>query len=195
MLLAHPLDLYDTSPVGPVADGRTIVPTNQVLAPAGTQIKFLGRPTDAAISPDGRTLAVLNWRQLVLIDLETGSVRQTVDTGRLSYAGILFSPDGNTVMLSSAESDVVLVTVGSEPARVDNRLTIPSSMGGASVPCGMALSPQGDLLYVTLNRSDSLAVVDLARRAVVKEMEVGKAPYGVALAAGKAYVSNWGGRR
>ena len=48
--------------VGPLGDGRIVVPTNQVLAPAGRQVDFRGRPTDLALHPDGRLLAVLNTR-------------------------------------------------------------------------------------------------------------------------------------
>ena len=31
-----------------------MVPTNQVLAPAGRQVLVAGRPTDVGLSPDGR---------------------------------------------------------------------------------------------------------------------------------------------
>jgi YVTN family beta-propeller protein len=193
-LLAQTPDLYDRSRVGPLPDGRIVVPTSQVLSPAGKQVEFSNRPTDAAMSPDGRTLAVLNRAQVVLIDLENATVSQRVETGKLSYAGILFMPDGKTVVASTAESDLVFIALEEKAARVAERVKIPCRAGGESVPCGMTLSHDGKELYVTMNRSDSLAVVDVAGRALVREIEVGKAPYGVTTAGGKAFVSNWGGR-
>ena len=41
-------DLYERSRVGTLSDGRIIVPTNQVLSPAGRQVIVDGRPTDVA---------------------------------------------------------------------------------------------------------------------------------------------------
>src|SRR5882757_8406857 len=41
-------NVYDQSWVGPLSDGRVIVPTNQILAPAGRQVLVSGRPTDVA---------------------------------------------------------------------------------------------------------------------------------------------------
>ena len=40
--------------VGVQPDGRIVVPTNQVLKPAGQQITFPGRPVDIALCDDGR---------------------------------------------------------------------------------------------------------------------------------------------
>ena len=65
-------ELYDRSRVGPLGDGRVIVPTNQILAPAGRQVIVSGRPTDVALSPDGRWLAVLNLNRVQLVDVESG---------------------------------------------------------------------------------------------------------------------------
>src|SRR6185369_8679176 len=61
--------LYDRSHVGPLADGRVIVPTNQILSPAGRQLIVGGRPTDVALSPDRKWLAVLNVNEVQLVDV------------------------------------------------------------------------------------------------------------------------------
>jgi len=42
--------------VGLQPDGRVVVPTNQILEPAGTQVTFPGRPVDLALSEDGKLL-------------------------------------------------------------------------------------------------------------------------------------------
>src|SRR5262245_66691819 len=55
---ADKTDLYDRSHVGPLSDGRIIVPTNQILSPAGRQVVVGGRPTDVALAPNGRWPAV-----------------------------------------------------------------------------------------------------------------------------------------
>lgn len=87
------------APVGLQADGRVIVPTNQVLSPAGFQVTFPGWPTDLALSPDGRLLAVLNSSGLVLIRVEDRAIMQTLPLARdgNSFTGIAWTPDGTAV--------------------------------------------------------------------------------------------------
>src|SRR5205823_148228 len=59
-------------------DGRILVPTNQVLTPAGKQVTFPGRPVDLTFVEEGRTLVVKNLRSLVFIDRTTGQIKQTL---------------------------------------------------------------------------------------------------------------------
>ena len=61
-------------------------------------------------------------------------------------------------------------------------------------PAGSALSPDGKYLYVACNGDNSVAVIDTAQQKVVRQVEVGYFPYGVALNAkgDRVLVSNWG---
>jgi YVTN family beta-propeller protein len=72
-------DEWDRLPVGRQPDGRVVVPTNQVLTPAGKQVTFPGRPVDLALTDGGKTLVVLNLRDLVFIDVASARVRQTLE--------------------------------------------------------------------------------------------------------------------
>ena len=54
--------------------------------------------------------------------------------------------------------------------------------------------PDGRRLFVCGNLSNRLLELDPATGAVERTFDVGVAPFDVVLAAGKAYVSNWGGR-
>src|SRR5206468_3810998 len=51
-------DDRDELKVGVQPDGRIVVPTNQVLTPAGAQVTFPGRPVDLAFADGGKTLVV-----------------------------------------------------------------------------------------------------------------------------------------
>src|SRR5437867_6995493 len=68
----------DSLHVGVQPDGRIVVPTNQVLQPAGRQVTFPGRPVDLAFADDGKTLVVKGKQELVVLDARTGEVRQTL---------------------------------------------------------------------------------------------------------------------
>src|SRR5439155_10588224 len=64
--------------VGEQGAGRVVVPTNQVLTPAGRLVIFPGRPVDLALLGDGKTVAIKNLRDLVVLDATTGTILQTL---------------------------------------------------------------------------------------------------------------------
>ena len=51
------------------------------------------------------------------------------------------------------------------------------------------------MMYVTLNRNNTLGIVNLKTNKIETQIPVGIAPYSVIIHENKAYVSNWGGRR
>jgi YVTN family beta-propeller protein len=197
---------YDAARVGPLADGRVIVPTNQVLSPAGWQVAFAGRPTDLALSPDGRYLAALCSNQIVVIDLEAREVVQEVpyatSHGGGSFAGILYAPDGKRLYASCIRGTIEVFDVGAG-GRLSGQdaIELKGRSGGNALPAGLALTPGGERLYVALNLNNTLGEIDLAKRELIREIPVGNAPYDVVLVTrpgaarpSHAVVSNWGGR-
>ena len=81
-----------TRTVGPQPDGSILVPTNQLLRPAGFQILFPGKPVDLALSPDEKWLAVLNKESLDLIRVLDRTIMQTLPISRGgSFNGVSFN--------------------------------------------------------------------------------------------------------
>jgi len=184
--------------VGPQPDGSILVPTNQLLRPAGFQLLFPGRPVDLALSPDGKWLAVLNKNSLDLIRVLDRTIMQTLPLkGGGSFNGVTFSADGLKIYASQsrdriyiAHKDANNILSWIEPIQFQK-----PEIGGHPVPGGFSINSEGDMLYAPLSRSNSLAVVKLAD-ATVTEIPVGVSPYEVILhSTKKAYVSNWGGRQ
>jgi YVTN family beta-propeller protein len=210
--------------VGQIGVNRYYTPANQILTPAGIQVELPGmRPQSIALSPNGRLLVTAGkTHDLVVMDPATGKIAQRVplpssgdsalapDTvaeeilhpdkeGQLSFTGLVFSPDGTRLYLANVAGNVKVFGV-KKTGKVVGLFSIPlppaSAPGrGAEIPAGMAVSPDGKRLYVALNLSNRLAELDAANGHVLRLWEVGFAPYDVALAGAKAYVSNWGGRR
>ena len=179
-------------------DGSILVPTNQLLRPAGFQIQFNGRPVDLALSPNGKWLAVLNISSLELIRLKDRTITQRLPIKKgASFNGISFSADGKKIYMSQAR-DYISVAEMDEHHIISwaDKITFPKpQIGGHPVPGGFIIDEAGDKLYATLNRSNTLAIVQLSDK-TIKEITVGVAPYEVQLySPKKAYVSNWGGRQ
>ena len=89
--------------VGDVEPGRVVVPTNQVLTPAGRLLTFPGRPTDLAILEDQRTVVVKNLDSLIILDAETATILQTLrlPSGGHAVAGLAVADGGATIYTSA----------------------------------------------------------------------------------------------
>jgi YVTN family beta-propeller protein len=204
VLLAAPFgavaDDRDQLKVGPQPDGRILVPTNQFLKPAGTQFTFPGRPVDLILIDGGRTLVAKNMRDLVVIDSETGMIRQTLPlpnaamdlAGAFSAVGLL------------AAGDRVFVTDSQRAVRVARRqadgsfawdgafILRPAAVSGAAYPTGMALQSDGRL-WVCSSRGNELQLLKPDTGDVEARVPVGVSPYLPLVVGEKVYVTNWGG--
>ncbi len=216
--------LGSTEKVGRAGLNRFVTPANQILTPAGKQVDLPGlRPQALALSPDGRLLAVSGkTAELVILDPITGTVLQRValpsekdadptpdpvsgnilepdKDGQVSFTGLIFSPDGRRIYLSNVNGSVKVFSVGADH-RIAGLFTIkipPANATGrkAEIPSGLALSPDGHRLYVTLNLTNQLGEFNAQNGTLLRKWNTGVAPYDVVVSGRKAYVSNWGGRR
>ncbi len=184
--------------VGPQPDGSILVPTNQLLRPAGFQVTFPGRPVDLALIPGKNLVAVKNRKSLDIIRIKDRTILQSLNYKKSgsSFTGLCVSANGKKVFVTEAEDQILIAELDKDLVlRWENAIKLPSPLiGGNPVPGGLVLDEEQDKIYVTLSRNNTLGVVDLADT-TVKEIPVGIAPYEVVLGAdSKAYVSNWGGR-
>src|SRR4051812_25799238 len=77
--------------VGKQEDGSYVVPTSQIINPAGITITFPGRPIDLALNPKESILAVKNMDNIVFFDAASQAIMQTLsipDDGGNTFTGI-----------------------------------------------------------------------------------------------------------
>jgi YVTN family beta-propeller protein len=198
-------------------------PVNQFVTPVGVQVELPGiRPNALALSPDGKRLVTAGLTQnLIVVDPATGEIVQRVplpaddklppagsvssgilqpnERAKLSFTGLVFSPDGSRIQLANVNGDIKVF--GVDPGyKITPLYSIPlppanAPLRQAEIPAGIALSSDGKKLYVAGNLSNRLLELDAATGAVLRSWDVGVAPFGVVLVGQKIYVSNWGGRR
>ena len=182
--------------IGVQPNGRFLIPTGQLLSPAGTHVEVNDRPLGMVLSPDGQTVAVCTGsnfapRAIHLIDVVSKSVKQTIPVGN-TFVGIAFNKTGTSLYVGGGSDNNVKIFQKQQDGTfsADGTVSIP---GGS--PSGLVLSPDDTTLYVALNLRNSVAIIDLKSR-TYKEIRVGTYPYTVAVSLDgqHVYVSNWGGR-
>ncbi|MGH7993645.1 MAG: beta-propeller fold lactonase family protein, partial [Limisphaerales bacterium] len=198
-------------------------PANQLVAPAGTLVELPGvRPNALALSPDGQRLVTAGLTQrLIVINPATGTILQRVrlpaddkippiesasrgvlqpdEKAKLSFTGLVFSPDGSRIYLANVNGDIKVFSVDPDH-KVTPLYSLPlppanAPLRKAEIPAGIAVSSDGKKLYVAGNLSNRLLEIDAATGQILRTWSVGVAPYDVVLTGQKIYVSNWGGRR
>ncbi len=187
--------------VGDPVDNGIIVSTQQLIRPAGKSLEFPGRPVDLTISPDHKNLFVKSNRGLIVIDVNSWSVKQELamsGTGA-SMHGIAVAPDGKHVYLTSAHN-LLFEGAIDDSGKVEwsRKFDLPKPRGeSGSQSAGMTITRDGKHLLVCMAIDNSLGVIDLAKGKVIQQIPTGIAPYDVALSPDEklAYVSNFGGRR
>lgn len=217
---------FDSQQVGQTYANGVLLPTNQWVSPLGTRILDNdARLVSSTISPNGQYLAALGWNDfsgfLTIVNLRTDAiVSQTgLDTGsgaaedfNVGADGPLFSSDGGTLWVpqstwldkfsfnqatgAAAQEDQIALCGSPLTSSACNPNIGPSDPNGAWLPSGMALSPNGNTLYVTLNGNNTLGVINTQTDTLTSRIPVGNAPRQVVLADNGmvAYVSNEGGR-
>ncbi|HYM70337.1 MAG TPA: bifunctional YncE family protein/alkaline phosphatase family protein [bacterium] len=182
-------------------DGQTgITSNNWTLTPAGVQVAVGDRPLGAALSPDGRYLAVSNdgdgVQSLALLDTSARLVVQTIPYHQPEalYVGVGWTPDGRHLYASAGGNNLVR-TYDLRDGRLTEGPPIMLGEPKAHVyPAGLAVAPDGRTLLVAENLANRIVAVDLATGKPSATADAGALPYAVAVSprVGKVYVSNWG---
>jgi YVTN family beta-propeller protein len=194
-------DDYDQLKVGVQPDGRIVVPTNQILKPAGKQVTFPGRPVDLAFADDGKTIVVKNMKDLVFLEADGGKIVQTLPlsaakgaTTKSGFSVVGLLVDGKRVYVSDAHQHVRAAERqddGKYKWVEQFALTIPKE--GSAHPAGLARQGK-EHFWVTGTRNNSVELMATAKGPAEQVVPVGVAPYMVCpVRPDKVYVTNWGG--
>ncbi len=193
----RPTDFLDQVVVGPLGDGTYIVPTNQLIDPAGNTVDFPGRPVAVVRHPSDGLLAVKNKADVLLLDADTLAIRQTMPYPRDggNYCGLVFSADGTSFWVATSKRYLhraARQADGTYTWDLEIEMAGPGGKGDPA-PGGLALDEKRGLVYVCLSRNNSIAIVDIAAKKVVEEIPVGVAPFDIKITRDFAFVTNWGG--
>jgi len=167
-----------------------------VTIPVGTDPKTL------VVAPDGQKVYVLNegTNDLSVIEVATDTVIGTIEVGD-NPRGIIFSKDermmyiANNGALSGDTLDVPVDSVSVVDLALDQ---VVATIDVGDAPRGMALTPDGNQLYVVNSRSSNVSIIDTQTNKVIATVPLvvsstqPSISWDVVIAADgkKAYVSN-----
>jgi YVTN family beta-propeller protein len=192
------------------------LPWDRFILPAGKHIMYgfeslENHSLDAALSPDGKWLAVEERSSILFLNTQTNEKVYTLTNnshadligGMNTYSGIRWdkSDKGLEVFWSTTgknnRSFIVSAKWDGETAKFSKFYeyrTIPPAELALPNEFLICREPTGSFLYVILNGCNRLLKQDLHTGDTLWITSTGVAPYGITRAAGKLYVTNWAGR-
>lgn len=195
-----------------------LMPYNRLIDPAGKVISF-GDPglenhsMDIRLIPGSKLLAVEDRYGIALIDTQkqTVTARWTYDDDK-KFSGMMSTYSGIKVLTSGGETQIFWSAAAGkgrnsrsyvmqaiwdgEKIRIKNYFSFPNAGDSPlALPNDIAINNENgiDYLYVVLNGNNQLVKINLASDKTVWTMPTGVAPYGIAVARNKIFVSNWAG--
>ena len=204
-----------SNPFSPDA-GRILLPYDRFIQPAGIQIPFgdasqENHALDAALSPDGKWLAVEERFSIVFISTADNKVafvlrnfdQPDLKEGINTYSGLIWrtGSEGLEVYWSivgrNARSFVASAKWDGIKAEFDRFFEYSPEMDSeTALPNEILIRKEGgrEYLYVVLNGNNKVIKQDFKAGNTIWQTNPGVAPYGLTMAAGKIYVTNWAGR-
>ncbi|WP_075731047.1 alkaline phosphatase family protein [Streptomyces acidiscabies] len=194
--------------VGQVTARGQVVSADQYIKPYGTRTVIDdGKIMSSTVSPDGAHLAASitdGDASLVVMDLATGQVQQKIGTnaaddlrissGAVGQEGPTYSPDGKQLWLGQAGGYTKFTVNADGTLATPTAVPIPAQGTQQALVGAAVFSPDGSTVYAAVNGQNRVVALDAATGAIRQSWTVGTAPRGIALADGKLYVSNEGGR-
>ncbi len=196
-------------------DLPVLMPYNRWIDPAGTQLYFGDKELenhalDCAVSPDGKWVAVEGRYSVVIIAPETRKIVSRFvlkshfgDEGLMNtFSGISWRKTVDSYELywsavGKANKSYVIQAAwnGKKIDVLKSFLFTAVKPAETALPNELLVVEEADspVLYVVLNGNNTLEKIDIQTGKLIWSVPTGVAPFGLAAADGKLYVTNWAG--
>lgn len=178
---------------------RVRLPNGWHLSPAGRSLPLGDLPLNLALSSSKKYMAVTNNGQSVqsiqLIDTRTEKILDSKIIP-VSWYGLKFSSNEKFLYASGGNDNrIVIYAIINNKLQLSDTITLGKKWPVKISPTGIDVDDAAGLLYVVTKENNSLYIVDLSSKQVVKELPLGNEAYACLLSPDKKelYISMWGG--
>ena len=149
--------------------------TNQFLIidpETGAIMQTVSMPAESELTPRSQRATPPSPSDEALVDVDKSA--------QVSFTGLLFSNDGSRIYLSNVNGSIKVFQVdGDGKVQPSHILTLPKADAprrASEIPSGLALSQDGQRLYVCGNLSNRLLELDTGNGQTLRSWPVGVAP-------------------
>lgn len=180
---------------------RIQLPDGWSISPVGQQLVLGDLPLQVVLSTDGRRAAVSNNGQsghsLQWLDLENDTVLHTQEVPKAWY-GLALNAKGDVLYASGGnDNNVRQYQIVEDKLQLKDSIALGETWPKAAIwTAGLCLDEANQTLYVLGKDSKTLYVLDLVKKQVRQQIELGAQPYACHLSQDKKelYISLWGGK-
>ncbi|MFI5156153.1 MAG: alkaline phosphatase family protein [Chitinophagales bacterium] len=177
---------------------RVQLPNGWSLTPAGRSLPLGDLPLNIAVSPSKKWIAVTNNGQstqsIQLIDPKAEKVLDEVEIAK-SWLGLKFSADEKYLYASGGNDNRILkYSIIGQKLILKDSIVLGKPWPVKISPAGFDIDDERRLMYVVTKENNSLYILNLATKKVVKQIHLGGEGYTCILAKNKKelFISCWG---
>lgn len=180
---------------------RVLLPNGWSLSPVGKSLTLGDLPLNLQVSNNKKMLAVTNNGQstqsIQLIDIKTEKITDEKEIGK-SWYGLQFNEADDKLYASGGNDNIILVyPIKEQKLLQPDTIVLGKPWPVRISPTGIALDNQNSLLYVVTKENNSLYIIDIKTKKILKRVELGSEAYSCILSPDKGtlYISLWGANK
>ena len=198
LLVLSQVQLLSAQTVPELEANRILLPNGWQLTPVGTSLPLGDLPLNMAISHQQEWMAVTNNGQskqsIQLINLQTRKIAHTVEIDK-AWLGLRFSADDRVLYVSGGNDNrIIRYSIEQQQLQFKDSIILGPSWPEKISVAGIEVDDKRQLLYAVTKENNSLYVIDLTNKKILRRLQLPAENYTCLLSPDKKelYISSWG---
>ncbi len=177
---------------------QVLLPNGWSLSPVGNSLQLGDLPLNIQVSHNKKLIAVTNNGQstqsIQLIDVTKEKITDQKEIGK-SWYGLQFNDEDNKLYASGGNDNIILIyPIEKEKLLTPDTIRLGKPWPTKISPTGLAVDDQHQILYVVTKENNSLYLIDIKSKKIIKKVALGSEAYSCILSPDQTtlYISLWG---
>lgn len=198
LLVISQVQLLSAQTLPELEANRILLPNGWQLTPVGTSLPLGDLPLNMTISHQQEWMAVTNNGQskqsIQLINLQTRKIAHTVEIDK-AWLGLRFSADDRLLYVSGGNDNrIIRYSIEQQQLQFKDSIVLGPSWPEKISVAGIEVDDKRQLLYAVTKENNSLYVIDLTNKKILRRLQLPAENYTCLLSPDKKelYISSWG---